>query len=273
MNKYLVVMVAGLALCACSPKTDGGATAPGTAPAVNGDAQPNDGAQPDGKAEAGQALDNDAAPNEPIATVLAVEPDYRFTIDASGIVKVIYGTEEEKDRETAPREELRLSPEAGKQAVDEVANAAKANESELLDMSADPASVLGKPRMLIVYPGLIRTWSATDSKSYQQAFESLAKYVPADTGAGPDNCWLAGTLEHEDLEGGIWKLKTDAESFVLVPADEKQSDADMIGQHKAGDKVRVTGSVSDDMGIQMAGRMYKVIGLYDLRPTDLRPAK
>ncbi|MCR5661733.1 MAG: hypothetical protein K6G50_06350 [bacterium] len=260
MNKYLVIMVAGLALCACSPKTDSGATAPGAEPAITGEAQPN------GKTDAEQSQSNAGAPAELVACILAVKPDYRFTIDASGVVKVIYGTEEQKERETAPREILQISPEAGKQAVEELVNAARANESELIDMTKAPESDLGKPRILIAYPGLVKTWPATDSKPYGQAFEAFEKYVPADTGTGPDNCWLAGTLEHEDLEGGIWKLKTDAESFVLVPADEKQSDADMIGSHKAGDKVRVTGSVSDDMGIQMAGRMYKVIGLYDLQP-------
>ncbi|MCR5662360.1 MAG: hypothetical protein K6G50_09565 [bacterium] len=260
MNKYLVIMVAGLALCACSPKTDNGATAPGTAPAINDEAQPS------GKTDAEQAQSNAGAPSAPMECVLVVKPDYRFTIDASGEVKVIYGTEDQKDNETAQREELRIAPEAGKQAVDVLANAAKANGSELVDMAADSEADLGKPRMLIVYPGLIKTWPATDSQAYKQALEAFEKYVPADTGAGPDNCWLAGTLEHEDLEGGIWKLKTDAESFVLVPADDKMSDADMIGSHKAGDKVRVTGSVSDDMSIQMAGRLYKVIGLYDLQP-------
>lgn len=108
---------------------------------------------------------------------------------------------------------------------------------------------------------------------------SLLGYVPYSY--GPSYQWVAGRLEHMDLEGGFWRVvyaqdshggtgpggpgttQTDAHGgrFVLEIAPQQ------LRGYKSGDLVLLTGAVqADQMGIHMAGTYYRVSTIERLRP-------
>ncbi len=83
----------------------------------------------------------------------------------------------------------------------------------------------------------------------------LKDRVPGREGVGPDGVWIAGTLIHEDLEGGVWKVQAGPQQhFVLAQAPPG---------FQSGERVRATGrpAAGDTMGIHMAGPYYEVLTL------------
>ncbi len=79
--------------------------------------------------------------------------------------------------------------------------------------------------------------------------------VPGQEGVGPDGVWVAGTLVHEDLEGGLWKIQAGPQQHFIL--------AETPAGFRSGERVQATGrpAAGDTMGVHMAGPYYEVLTL------------
>ncbi len=110
------------------------------------------------------------------------------------------------------------------------------------------------------------------------AGKPLFQLLPHTKGQGPEQCWIAGTLQHEDLEGGLWRLNgtvnKDQFSFVLRPSTGSSATIDsQIAEAKIkdGDEVFITGKpvpAEEGFGIHMAGEYYEVLSI--LPPASMK---
>ena len=101
---------------------------------------------------------------------------------------------------------------------------------------------------------------------------SLFDLVPASQGVEPNGLWMAGTLEYENLEGGLWRFNADApvqghDSWVLRSALIATPLRDILqkGGVKSGQRVRVSGQPAapeNNFSFFMAGPIYELTAVY-----------
>lgn len=156
----------------------------------------------------------------------------------------------------APAEEWVLPEEVASQALDSF------HASGMFGPASSPSETGGTLRVTFRQGDLTQVRAPSPPPPELRALARvLEDLVPGEVGEGPAACWLVGTLEFENLEGGLWKVRLGPDrEYVLTEVPEGFS---------SGDRVRLTGrpAPADQMGIHMAGPYYQVLTMRRLQPS------
>jgi len=155
----------------------------------------------------------------------------------------------------APAEEWWLPEEVAAQALESF------QASHLFGPASRPTEAEGPLRVTFQHGDLTQVRAPRQPSAELRALARILKdLVPGEEGAGPDACWIVGTLQFEDLEGGLWKVHVGPDQeYVLTETPDGLS---------SGDRVRLTGRPAppDQVGIHMAGPYYQALTLRRLQP-------
>jgi hypothetical protein len=196
-----------------------------------------------------------ASPTRPASTRPA--PSSRVTLEKPGLwVELEQGGRLVVRAGEAPAEEWVLPEEVASQALDSL------HASGLFGPASSPSEAGGALRVTFRQGDLTQVRAPSQpAPEFRALARILEDLVPGKEGEGPAACWLAGTLEFENLEGGLWKIRTGPDrEHVLTEVPEG---------FFSGDRVRLTGRPAppDQMGIHMAGPYYQVLTIRRFQPS------
>ncbi len=156
-----------------------------------------------------------------------------------------------------PAEEWLLPEEVSSQALQAF------RSSSLFGRTSSPTEAEGATSLTLQEGDLTQVRAPRQpSPEFQNLARVLKDLVPGEEGAGPSECWIAGTLLFENLEGGLWKVRIQpGREYVLMDPPEGFT---------SGERVRLTGrpAPSDQIGIHMSGPYYQVLTLRRSGPSE-----